>query len=91
MSESSRPKDPQEQMQEFLQEQIHQMEIHKWCLGVELHHDPLQDQSLNDIYCDWIAKYATKFREEWEVAHKIEDKNGVCSPSGAGCPSGSQA
>ena len=60
------------------------MEIHKWCLGVELHHDPLNDKSLNDIYCEWIKKYAAKFREEWETTHKIEDKDGVCGSSSSG-------
>lgn len=69
-----------------MQEQIHQMEIHKWCLGVERCHDPLLDQSLNDIYCDWIAKYASKFREEWEAKHKTEGTNGVCCSGCTGIP-----
>ena len=65
------------------------MEIHKWCLGVERNHDPLQDQSLNEIYCDWIKKYASKFRDEWEANH-LEEIYGMCSPSNSGVPTKSQ-
>jgi hypothetical protein len=42
------------------------MERYKWYLGVQLQHDPLQDRSLNEIYCEWIAKYAADFRKFWE-------------------------
>ena len=42
------------------------MEKYKWYLGIQLQHDPLQDRSLNDIYCEWIDKYAADFRKFWE-------------------------
>lgn len=49
-----------------IEAEICEMEKYKWCLGVQLRHDPLQDRSLNDIYTEWIEKYAAGFRKEWE-------------------------
>ena len=48
-----------------LEAEIQEMEKYKWCLGVQLQHDPLKDRSLNDIYCEWIDKYAADFRKFW--------------------------
>ena len=48
------------------EEEIREMEKYKWYLGIQLNHDPLQDRSLNDIYCEWIDKYAADFRKYWE-------------------------
>lgn len=50
----------------FLQDQIIEMEKYKWCLGVELNHDPLNDKTLNEIYCEWIQKNGEEFRKRWE-------------------------
>jgi hypothetical protein len=46
--------------------EIMEMEKYKWCMGVHLQHDPLQDRSLNEIYCEWINKYAADFRKDWD-------------------------
>lgn len=55
-----------EDMQRSLQAEIVEMEKYKWYLGEKLQHDPLLDRSLNDIYCEWINKYASDFRRDWE-------------------------
>jgi hypothetical protein len=55
-----------EEIQKSIEAEIQEMEKYKWCLGVQLQHDPLQDRSLNDIYTEWIEKYAAGFRKEWE-------------------------
>jgi hypothetical protein len=56
---------PQE-IQRSLEAEIVEMEKYKWYLGEKLQHDPLQDRSLNDIYCEWIEKYASDFRRDWD-------------------------
>lgn len=61
------PQDTSEnEIQKSLEAEIQEMEKYKWCLGVQLQHDPLQDRSLNEIYCEWIDKYAAEFRKQWE-------------------------
>jgi hypothetical protein len=54
------------EIQRSLEAEIREMEKYKWYLGEKLQHDPLQDRSLNDIYCEWIDKYASDFRRDWE-------------------------
>jgi hypothetical protein len=56
--------------------EIKEMEKYKWCLGVHLQHDPLIDRSLNDIYCEWIDKYAADFRKDWENKKRREFSQG---------------
>jgi len=58
-----------------LDAEILEMEKYKWCLGVQLQHDPLQDHSLNEIYCEWIDKYAAEFRKQWEDKNNINKGN----------------
>lgn len=60
-----------EEIQKSIEAEIREMEKYKWCLGVELRHDPLKDRSLNEIYCEWIDKYAAGFRRDWD-----KNKNG---------------
>lgn len=57
-----------------IQAEILEMEKYKWYLGVQLQHDPLQDRSLNDIYCEWIDKYAADFRKFWEGKKQTESR-----------------
>ncbi len=59
-------KSSEEEIKKSVEAEIREMEKYKWCLGVQLRHDPLQDRSLNDIYCEWIDKYAADFRRSWE-------------------------
>ncbi len=56
-----------EQLLKFLELEIKEMEKYKWCLGVELGHDPLNDRTIEEIYCEWIAKYAKDFRQKFEL------------------------
>lgn len=56
---------PQE-IRRSLEAEIKEMEKYKWYLGEKLQHDPLKDRSLNDIYCEWIDKYASDFRLDWD-------------------------
>ena len=59
------------QLHDFMVTQVHEMEKYKWCLGEQLHHDPLNDRSIEEIYCDWIKVHAVEFRLKWEREHKI--------------------
>jgi hypothetical protein len=60
------PEKTEEDIRKSIEAEIQEMEKYKWYLGVQLQHDPLQDRSLNDIYCEWIDKYAADFRKFWE-------------------------
>jgi hypothetical protein len=60
------PKKIDDDIRKSIEAEIKEMEKYKWYLGVQLQHDPLQDRSLNDIYCEWIDKYAADFRKFWE-------------------------
>lgn len=55
-----------EEIRQCLDAELQEMEKYKWCLGVHLQHDPLMDRTLNEIYCEWIDKYAADFRKDWE-------------------------
>ena len=63
---SSSQKKTEGDTRKSIEAEIQEMERYKWYLGVQLQHDPLQDRSLNEIYCEWIAKYAADFRKFWE-------------------------
>jgi len=67
---SSPQKASEEEVKKSVEVEIQEMEKYKWNLGVHLQHDPLQDRSLNDIYCEWINKYAADFRKFWEEKKK---------------------
>ena len=55
-----------EKLKQFLNDEMAEIERYKWCLGVQLCHDPLEDKSINDICFEWITQYAKEFREAWE-------------------------
>jgi hypothetical protein len=59
----------------FMEEQRHEIEKYKWCLGIELHHDPLNDRSLYEIAQEWLDKFAGRFRKEWEEKNVKKDGN----------------
>ena len=63
-------------IRECIEAEIKEMEKYKWCLGVHLQHDPLKDRSLNDIYCEWIDKYAADFRKDWQDKKRREMSQG---------------
>jgi hypothetical protein len=70
---SDKPND--DEIRKSIEAEIKEMEKYKWCLGVELRHDPLQDRSLNDIYCEWIDKYAADFRRNWDGKTKRDPQD----------------
>lgn len=47
-----------------------EIDKYKWCLGIALGHDPLNDKSLNEICKEWIDKNAKAFQVYWENTHK---------------------
>jgi hypothetical protein len=69
-TDPSTQKSSEEEIKKSVEAEILEMEKYKWNLGVQLRHDPLQDRSLNDIYCEWIDKYAADFRKFWEEKNK---------------------
>jgi hypothetical protein len=56
-----------EQLLDFLKLEIQEMEKYKWCLGVQIGHDPLNDRSIEEIYCEWINKNGEQFRKKHEI------------------------
>lgn len=56
---------PSTSFEDCLKAEIQEIDKYKWCLGVALKHDPLQDRTLNEIAMEWIQKYAADFREYW--------------------------
>jgi hypothetical protein len=63
-------------IRECIDAEVKEMEKYKWCLGVHLQHDPLLDRTLNEIYCEWIDKYAADFRKEWESKKQQRPRGG---------------
>jgi hypothetical protein len=57
-------------IREFLKDQIHEIDIFKWDLGVKMNIDPLTIFTLNEIYEMWINLNAMKFRNEWMEKQK---------------------
>jgi hypothetical protein len=55
-----------QRLKTFLKAEQVEIEKYKWCLGIQLCHDPLNDKSINDICIEWIIKYAAEFRNSWE-------------------------
>jgi len=55
-----------DEMKLYASMQIQEIERYKWCLGVQLGHDPLRDRELNAIAMEWIDHYAAGFRAEYE-------------------------
>ncbi len=53
----------------YLDAQLEEIYKFKWILGEQMHSDPLNKYSMNDICLMWIATNATKFRVEWIECH----------------------
>lgn len=64
------------ELKEFLAAQCEEILKYKWCLGEQLHHDPLLDKTMEDIGHEWIQLFARRYREEWEEKRKKEVNNG---------------
>lgn len=62
------PKD----LKDFMNDQCKEIEKYKWCLGIQLHHDPLLDRSYNEICSEWINNFSIQYRKEWEEKHNIK-------------------
>jgi hypothetical protein len=58
------------EISDFLLEEIHQMEIHKWIESEKANRD-LGEEALHD----WINKHAAKFREEWNEKHGMRSQS----------------
>ena len=56
--------DEKEEFKEFLKDQKHEMEIHKWIESEKVGHD-----LGNEAIKDWIDKYADEFRQNWNREH----------------------
>ena len=58
------------ELKEFLAAQCEEIMKYKWCLGIQLHHDPLLDKTMEDIGHEWIQLFARQYRIEWEENRK---------------------
>ena len=55
-----------EEFKQFMKDQRSEILKYKWCLGKRIHHDPLEDMSMNELCHNWITRYAREFRDTWE-------------------------
>jgi len=67
----------QELLHIYLDAQIDEMNKYKWCLGEQLHRDPLELYTLDEIFCMWIDQNAEVFRENWVQSHGSGYFNGI--------------
>ena len=51
--------------QNFMRDQIHQIEVDKWLYGEQIGRDPG-----NEYVMWWIKTHAAQYRAEWEAEHK---------------------
>jgi Zn-dependent peptidase ImmA (M78 family) len=61
--------DANQKLKEYLNAQLEEIYIYKWCLGIEMHRDPLEQYTLNDICIMWINNNANSFRNKWITEH----------------------
>lgn len=57
------------EMKQYMEDQIHEIEIHKWIESEKANRD-LGDEAVKD----WILKHAKQYREQWNKKHKSENK-----------------
>ena len=57
---------------EYEKAQIEEIEKFIWCEGERRGHDPLCDCSKNDLYMEWIQKYAHEFRATHSVVKECK-------------------
>lgn len=57
------------EMKQFLSDQIHEIEIHKWIESEKAHRD-LGEEAVKD----WIIHYAKQYREEWNKKHQQQNE-----------------
>lgn len=58
------------EMKSFMDDQIHEIEIHKWIESEKANRD-----LGNEAVKDWIKKHAKEFREYWNKLHKKDKEN----------------
>lgn len=56
------------ELKTYLSAQLDEIQRFKWCLGVELNRDPLEDRTFNSICEEWISAHSASFRKHWEQA-----------------------
>jgi hypothetical protein len=55
-------------MKKFMEDQVKEMEIHKWIESEKANQD-LGEEALKD----WIKKHAEEYRKKWEKEHNDEN------------------
>lgn len=58
-----------EQHEQFMKDQIHEIEVYKWCESEKAQRDLGQE-----AVKDWIRLFAKQFREKWEEEKKKNNK-----------------
>jgi len=66
-----------QKLKEYLNAQLEEIYIYKWCLGIEMCKDPLDEYTLNDICIMWINNNASSFRTKWLNEHGAGWFNGI--------------
>ena len=59
----------QERLHNYLDAQIEEVYRYKWCMGIQMHRDPLDEFTINDIFVMWIQDNARNFRAMWITEH----------------------
>lgn len=48
---------------DFMDAQVHRIEVDKWCRGEQQHSDP------GDVFVmDWVYENAKSFRDDWQIS-----------------------
>jgi len=67
----------QQKLQLYLNAQLEEIYVYKWCMGIQMHKDPLEEFSLNDIVIMWVTNNAYSFRNKWIQEHGMGYFNGI--------------
>ena len=70
-----------DRLRNFLEAQLEEIYRYKWIMGEEMHNDPLNNYSMNDICFMWILNNAKEFRNEWVHDHGSGYFDGVDNPN----------
>ena len=65
MTPSNKPTMSRDELREFAEAQIREMERHLRRLQAEYGYDPLDEKSLNEICTEWAQRHSARFRQSW--------------------------
>lgn len=67
----------EQRLNTYLCAQIEEVYKYKWIMGEQMHKDPLEEFTLNEIFFMWINENAVSFRQQWIQDHGSGYFNGI--------------